>query len=304
MIHVLLVHESPLDRAGGAELSFQHHLQRAPFWVKVETIRPHQSCDLDRFDAVIVGNMRPQGGDGAEAELIWTLRWATLMQGFRGSSLKSERDVHPCTHRDGRCVTGPPWKKQPCGCTHSMRDATELLYNACSAVQFLSPAHQKVINQLVRITTRQFVVASPIDTDMFRPVRPWPKRLPKALILGDAIRVDASVERRARAHGFEPQRIDYLSVPYQDMPELYNQYQAVVVAPIMFHAFGRIAVEAMACGCRVLANERVGALSWSDPLQASRQANRQFWARVMNHRTIARRIRRECIRPFRRRKAA
>jgi hypothetical protein len=36
-------------------------------------------------------------------------------------------------------------------------------------------------------------------------------------------------------------------------------------------------VEALACGCQVLASERVGALSFDDPLAASREANARFW---------------------------
>jgi hypothetical protein len=66
------------------------------------------------------------------------------------------------------------------------------------------------------------------------------------------------------------------------MPELLNQYQAVVVDPLTLHAFGRLAVEALACGCRVLASSRVGAMSWPDPLEACRQSNRLFWEMVTN----------------------
>jgi hypothetical protein len=50
----------------------------------------------------------------------------------------------------------------------------------------------------------------------------------------------------------------------------------------MLHAFGRLAVEALACGCRVLASSRVGAMSWPDPLEACRQSNRLFWEMVTN----------------------
>jgi hypothetical protein len=113
-------------------------------------------------------------------------------------------------------------------------------------------------------------------------VTPFEQRLKKALILGDAVRVAPTAEDRAVQAGFEPERIPYLSVPYSQMPELYNQYQAVVVDPVMFHAFGAVAVEAMACGCRVLASERVGAMSWPDPIAATREANRQFWQMIMS----------------------
>jgi hypothetical protein len=49
------------------------------------------------------------------------------------------------------------------------------------------------------------------------------------------------------------------------------------VDPIMFHGFGRLAVEGMMCGCRVLASNRVGCLSWNDPIDAAVHANERFW---------------------------
>src|SRR5690606_29082882 len=79
---------------------------------------------------------------------------------------------------------------------------------------------------------------------------------------------------------YVPDVLPYLSVPYEAMPELLNGYAAVVVDPLMYHAFGRLTVEAQACGCRVLASDRVGATSWADPLAATRASNRNFWALV------------------------
>ena len=276
MRRVLFVHPFASEHSGGAEHSLKRHIAEAPPRVKVSAISPEEDCDLKRFDAVVLGNLRPYGGLGTEAELTWLLRWAAKLADYKGFSLRSERDVHPCTHRDARCV-GQSLKKCHCDCTATIRDANELLYNACSAIQFLSPAHQRVINQLISVRIPQHVIASPIDESFFRNTTPTEQRARKALILGDAIRVADSSAARARNHGYEPEVVEYYSVPFDQMPELYNRYQAVVVDPVMFHAFGRIAVEAMACGCEVLASERVGAMSWPDPLRASRDANHQFW---------------------------
>jgi hypothetical protein len=65
------------------------------------------------------------------------------------------------------------------------------------------------------------------------------------------------------------------------MPVLYNEYQAVVVDPVLFHASGRAVVEAMACGCRVIAGPRVGFTSFRDPCRASRLADVAFWRMVL-----------------------
>jgi hypothetical protein len=278
MRKILFVHSSFSSQPGGAEQSLRYHLEHAPKSVRVTTITPEEKCNIAKYDAIVLGNLRPHGGLGAEAEIMWMLRWTKLLQDFRGFSLRSERDVHPCTYRDGRCLVGKRLKKVSCSCSFTQRDASELLYNSCSAVQFLSPAHQKAINQLITITSPQYAIGSPVDLDQFRITVPQGERQAKALILGDAIRVADTAEQRARDAGYEPERVKYLSVPFEQMPALYNQYQAVVVDPIMFHAFGRIAVEAMACGCRVLASERVGAMSWPDPIQASQESNSKFWS--------------------------
>ncbi len=280
MLRVLFVHTVPKGRPGGAELSLCHHIQGAPHSVRVDMVEPDEQVDLDRYDGVVLGNLRPHGGLGAEAELTPVIHWAAQLSTYLGFSLRSERDVHPCTYRDGRCLIGQSLRKTACDCTSTMRDANELLYNTCSAVQFLSPVHQQAINQLIDVRTPQHVIAAPIDFDRFRATVPAEKRIAKALVLGDEIRVADSAEQRARDHGYEPETVDYLSIPHKKMPALYNQYQAVVVDPVMLHAFGRIAVEALACGCKVLASDRVGAMSWPNPLQASREANDKFWSLV------------------------
>lgn len=279
-LRVLFVHSLPLSYLGGAELSLAHHVARAPEGVEVDICLPDDERELCGYDAVVLANLRPPGGVGEEAELAWAERWLRRIERYRGFSVRSERDVHPCTHRDGRCLALSPPRRLPCECSDRMRMVFQKLYNACSAVQFLSPSHQEAINLLIEIESRQFVIAAPIDLERFRNEIPFERRKRAALILGDAPRVAVSAPQRARRHGFKPEWIPYLSVPPERMPALYNRYQAVVVDPVMLHAFGRVFVEAMACGCRVLASERVGALSWEDPIAACREANDRFWEMV------------------------
>ncbi len=279
-VRVLLVHSHPLGRLGGAEISLAHHVRRAPPPFHVDVALPDDDRPLSAYHVIILANLRPEGGLGEAAEFAWAVRWTERLRDFQGVSIRSERDVHPCGRRDAQCLVGPLLTRVPCQCGDRITRAFEQLYNACSAVQFLSPAHQQVIRKLIDIQRPQFVIASPRPLRRFRNVTPFEQRRKAALIIGDAVRAAPTAEDRARQAGFQPERFPYLSVPYAQMPELYNQYQAVVVDPIMFHASGTVAVEAMACGCRVLASERVGAISWPDPIAAVRQANRQFWAMV------------------------
>jgi glycosyltransferase involved in cell wall biosynthesis len=306
-MRILLVHSVPIDSPGGAEISLRDHVAHAPPGVTVECVLPDSPVDVDRFDAVILANLRPtarlpkrSAGPSAKAlahawlarsplkalafrsELTWVEQWCDRLAGYRGYAIRSERDVHPCAYRDGRCLATEPLRLLKCSCGNSVPKAFERLYNLCDAVHFLSPLHRQAINLLIRIDVPQFEIAPALDFERFRNCVPWEQRKRAALITGDAIRVSPSAERRARDAGYAVESVDYLSVPYARMPELLNQYQAVVVDPLMLHAFGRLAVEALACGCRVLASSRVGAMSWPDPLEACRQSNRLFWEMVTN----------------------
>ena len=153
----------------------------------------------------------------------------------------------------------------------------------CDSVIFLSPLHQKVVNHIITIDgPQQHVVASPIDFDKFRSTVPFEERQPVAMVSGDARRVAPDVEALAKAEGYKTHHLDYLSIPYDQMPDLLNSFQAVVVAPMMYHSFGRMAVEAIACGCKLITNNRVGAMSYPDPVAASKTAIADFWRIILN----------------------
>ena len=70
------------------------------------------------------------------------------------------------------------------------------LCNTCTAVHFLSLAHQSMINSLVRIKSDQYVIAPAINLSLFRPPTPMEKRKAEAMVLGDSIRVAETAERR------------------------------------------------------------------------------------------------------------
>ncbi|MEJ2040361.1 MAG: hypothetical protein P8X55_15755 [Desulfosarcinaceae bacterium] len=279
-MRLILIHAKPLDELGGAELSLKAHLAAAPSTVTVDTALPDDPIPLEDYDTLILANLRPSGGLGRREEYRWASLWASRLRGYRGYAIKSERDIHPCGHRDGRCIQTDPLTRISCDCSRKIPGAFEKLYNLCDAIQFLSPLHRSAINQLVRITPLQYEIACPIDLTRFRSITPFDQRKQTALLMGDAGRVSPEAVTLAEAKGYPVERVDYLSVPYEAMPGLLNQYQAVVVAPRMLHGFGRLAVESLACGCQVITNNRVGAMSWPDPLAASQAANAAFWEMV------------------------
>jgi len=278
-MRLLLVHTLSLDTLGGAELSLRSHVETAPPGVEIDIIRPDDPADLNNYDTVVLSNLRPSGGLGEEAECHWAKQGIKRLKGYRGYAIRLEHDVHPCTYRDGRCFQGEFLQQAACGCKSPIRRTFERLYNLCDAIIFLSPMHRRVINQMIHIkVSRQIDIAPSVDFDRFRSVTPFKERKHAALITGDALRVAPNAVALAGAEGYPVEKVEYLSIPYEEMPELLNQYQAVVVAPVMLHAFGRLAVEAMACGCRVITNERVGAMSYPDPITASQDSNVAFWA--------------------------
>jgi len=285
-MRLLLVHTNSIDHLGGAELSLRSHVDTAPPGVEIDVIHPDETVSLEDYDTVVLSNLRPAGGRGEKAEFRGAKQWIKRLKGYRGYTIRLEHDVHPCTHRDARCIDFDALEKWNCTCTSPIPRTFEKLYNLCDTVLFLSPLHRRAINRIIRIDgSRQVDIATPIDFDRFRSVTPFKERKHAALITGDAVRVAPEAKALAEAEGYPVEFVEYLSVPYEKMPELLNRYQAVVVAPVMLHAFGRLAVEAMACGCKVITNNRVGAMSWPDPLAASRESDMAFW-KVVTDRPI------------------
>lgn len=277
---ILIVNTYPLDHQGGAEISLRFHVDNRPSGISIEQCLPDNSPDLSRFNGIILANIRPHGGVGERAEVNWAEHWFKRLQKYSGWAIKSEHDIHPCAHRDARCISAEPILKMPCDCSTIIPEAFERLYNSCDAVLFRSPAHQEVIQQLVNVQVRRYIIAPPIDFSVFRSTVSFEKRKKAALIIGDAIRVSSQAEERARQNGYPVEYVEYHSLAYDEMPKLLNQYQAVVLDPVMYHAFGRLAAEALACGCRVLASNRVGAFSWPDPLKACKESNDLFWSMI------------------------
>lgn len=276
-MRVLLIHAKALSSTGGAEVTLRSHVASAPAGTHIDVRLPEDQVDINDYEAVVLANLRPEGGLGTEAEALPGDLWAARLAGYRGFALRSEHDLHPCGLRDASCIQTPKFKRISCRCIDRISRAYEKLMTACHAVRFLSPGHQRVVNALAKIRVPQHVIPSPVDPVMFKPMVPWDQRPAVALLTGDTIRVAPDAHEKARTEGYAVEEIPYLSVPYDEMPTLLNRYRAVVVMPRMYHAFGRLAVEALACGCRVVANDRVGALTFEDPLREAVRANKAFW---------------------------
>lgn len=284
-MNVLFVHTRPLpSSAGGAELTLSRLIADRPAGVAVTAVTPDSEHALEDFDAVVIAGLRPEGGPGEEEEAHFAEIWSRKLGGYAGWSMASEHDVQPCAMRDARCVQADPLCRLGCRCGRRIPRAFQRLYRACSEVRFLSPGHRRVIGTIVPLPSETVVIAPPIDFGRFQAQIPWKDRLDRALAFADPIRHGPDAEAIAAKKGLEMDVLPYGSVAYEDMPALLNRYRHVVMAPQTYHAFGRLAAEAMACGCKVWSNGRVGALTWPDPLEAARQGSREFWRLVVERR--------------------
>jgi glycosyltransferase involved in cell wall biosynthesis len=280
-MEVLLVHGKPLPAdTGGAERTWSRLIEARPAGIEVTTVTPDADPALRRFDAVIIATLRPEGGVGEAEEYRLADLWRRKLRGYGGWSMVSEHDAQPCAMRDARCVQAQPLRHLGCGCGRAIPDAFRRLYQAASVVRFLSPGQRRVIGAIIPLPPRTLVIAPPIDFQRFRPLTPWQDRLDRALALADPVRHGPDAQAIARTHGLEMDVLPYGSVDHADMPALLNRYRHVLMAPVAYHAFGRLAAEALACGCKLLSNGRVGALSWPDPLAASRAGEAAFWNAV------------------------
>jgi len=280
---VLFVHARPLPSTrGGAELTLSQLMAERPAGVEVFAVTPDADPGLDRFDAVVIAGLRPEGGLGEEAEYAFADLWATRLRGYSGRSVVSEHDVQPCAMRDARCVRAEPLGYLGCRCGRAIPDAFRRLYRSCSVVRFLSPGQRRVIGSIIALPRDTRVIAPPIDLERFRVMVPWADRPDRALAFADPLRHNSpEAESIMRANGLDMDVLAYGAVEYEAMPALLNRYRHVVMAPVAYHGFGRLAAEAMACGCKVLGNGRVGALTWADPVEAARQGSAAFWRMVL-----------------------
>ena len=94
---------------------------------------------------------------------------------------------------------------------------------------------------------------NPVDTDAFRPLG--------GRVLGSALSfrygMDAEAEQAASKLGLKLTWVDRWTVPHDKMPDLLSKYEYYVdmrkpPGGVVARSIGRAALEALACGCRVL----------------------------------------------------
>jgi hypothetical protein len=78
-------------------------------------------------------------------------------------------------------------------------------------------------------------------------------------------------------------KINFVVIPYHEVPILMNRAKSFVFLPRWPEPQGRVVIEAALCGCRLITNDRVGATSF--PFDISRidhfkGATADFWDKI------------------------
>jgi len=97
-------------------------------------------------------------------------------------------------------------------------------------------------------------VPNPVDTDLFRPLQG--RREPNSAV-SFRYGMDAEAEAIAKKHGLNLELLDRWSVRYEQMPQTLSGYAYYIdmrkpPGHMMAHSVGKAALEALACGCKVI----------------------------------------------------
>lgn len=169
------------------------------------------------------------------------------------------------------------------------------LYERAALNVFLSPLHKGTTERLLGHTLdRTFILKPTIDPAMFHNENR--ERDIDYLFVGLIGEAKGLDEMRVRFRGSDIRMIGRIApgtkldfghyvgfVPYEDIPRWMNRAKHFVFLPRWPEPQGRVVVEAALCGCNIIANGNVGALSFdfdlSEPKQYS-DAEESFWKAV------------------------
>jgi len=256
---------------GGQMLSSRLLLERAPEWADVKIISPYHDEWLGRCDAHIVNQCRyfrpDQLAKVTEKPYIWLFHDM----------------LHNCMHQGF---------------------ILKALLKKATGCMFKSPFHRENVYGKwpeAKEVPGKAVYATPIDLDMFHPG----KKTKGTIWLGNYVPEKGVREAVAWAEengevvdffGFgdafmfricSPWVRFYPVLPYEEVPGILRQYKKLVFLPKYPEAAGRVIVEALLSGCKVITNDMIGFKSfnwWSDDPETLRKALREregdFWGTV------------------------
>jgi glycosyltransferase involved in cell wall biosynthesis len=271
----LFIHDHDVTEIpdGGAQQTTAELIRRCPYDIDLALPATIDGFDLEAFDLLIVSNCkffsRPQ------LERILAHR----------CFIKHERDYYNLVHDD-----------------HV--DIRKAMFEKARAAVFLSPGHamqfQAEHPDIDWSGVNLAVSPPPVDPAKFNP---WGSRRRPVYAFTAALHQHKGVDNfvnmarlnpgmKFEAYGRGPLRpqleevdnIEYKgTIPFEDMPDLFNEVAGFVHLPNWLEPYGRAAAEARLCGCEVVVNDRVGAATfpwfWDYPVLMVKmlKAAGDFW---------------------------
>jgi hypothetical protein len=242
------VQDNAIDWRGGAEFSARQVMavgERCGFHIEMVTPAGFSEVALANADLIVLNNLWRFSGEQMRTIL------AVLFE-RRVPYVKYEHD-----HRE---LTRPEFSRR--------------LFEHASANVFLSPAHRD--NHVEGIGARGECFPLAIDVDAYRPVPGVPRVPGTALVcnvraiktwdrLNSYIAEHPEIQFAVLASTDVVRGKNVKTIPPvlpEKMPGLYSAHEFLVHLPDAWCAGERVVLEAALCGCKIVANERVGHASW------------------------------------------
>jgi len=208
----------------------------------------------------------------------------------------------PCS---GNAAPKCPEKPLPFIRQLALRDSTDRCFATRPLVRrlheeaalnvFLSPLHKRTCEQVLAMRLKSSLILKPIiDTASFH--NEGRTRDIEFLFVGVISEAKGLEEMRERFGGADIHLIGRIhpgttldfgkhvaQVPYEEIPRWMNRSRNFVFFPRWPEPQGRVVAEAALCGCRIIANDNVGALSFNFDLSDPNQyggAEDSFWQSV------------------------
>lgn len=282
---VAFIHDTPLNVDGGAEISSRLVIQVGRnFGYDSNIFSLDDQLDaLFDYDLIILSN-------------IWRFEkdaMGIIMQAIRKVPyVKYEHD-----HRSLEEMAGGKYPRA---------DYAKKIFANSAFNIFQSPAHKKDHRRVLGVDG--ICIPAQVDVDRFKPIVGVRRNPNTALIavprksfepVGYLPSHDGGAELIAYIQGHPDIRFDFLNdlggqdaefmplVPHEKMPEIYSRYEYFIHLPQGKWACDRVVFEAALCGCKVVANYRVGGLSWGKNLadidalrEWMKKAPDYFWSMI------------------------
>jgi glycosyltransferase involved in cell wall biosynthesis len=181
------------------------------------------------------------------------------------------------------------------------------MYKKCKHVIFLSPLHKKTAEDKCGYNVdNSSLVPSPIDSDVFKD-NDIKKEKGSVCCVGNLVAEKGSesllqfiasncnMKSYIAGRGEDIEKLkDLENVEFlgelnrKDLIEIYQKCEYFYHRPLWNEPFGRTVIEAFLCGCHLLLNDSVGAISWDwdysnyEEIKKNVQSQNNFWRVIKN----------------------